>query len=145
MASPPTQNPNEVTLGGGLSDILRQYKDVRDRLEALARDSKVLDEEKQKLQEKIAEAFQRDGLKTVNLEGLGKFTVYTTSFPRISDRDQFENWRKAQGIPFDVFYSVNAGKLRGYCNEQGEQGGPYPIGIDEFEDARLRWTKPSGA
>lgn len=131
-------------LGSGLTDVLRQYKDVRDRLEALARDSKVLEDEKQSLQERIAEAFQSDGLKTVNLEGLGKFTVYTTSFPRIQDSEQFEGWRKAQGIPFDVFYSVNSGKLRGYCNEQSEQGGPYPLGIDEFEDARLRWTKPSG-
>ena len=139
------QNSESEELGLGLTDILRQYKDVRDRLEALARDSKVLDDEKQRLQEQIAEAFQRDGLKTINLEGLGKFTVYTTSFPRISDSEQFENWRKSQGIPFDVFYSVNAGKLRGYCNEQSEQGGPYPIGIDEFEDARLRWTKPSGS
>ena len=134
---------DEAQLGGGLTDVLRQYKDVRDRLEALARDSKVLEDEKQRLQEMISESFQRDGLKTVNLEGLGKFTVYTTSFPRISDSEQFENWRKSQGIPFDVFYSVNAGKLRGYCNEQGEQGGPYPLGIEEYEDARLRWTKPS--
>ena len=143
MARPSTSDKPQ--LGSGLTDVLRQYKDVRDRLDALHRDAKVLEDEKGRLQEKIAEAFQRDGVKTVNLEGLGKFTVYTTSFPRINDSEQFENWRKSQGIAFDVFYSVNAGKLRGYCNEQGEQGGPYPLGIDEFEDARLRWTKPSGS
>ena len=141
----PNSTHDTPQLGSGLTDVLRQYKDVRDRLDALSRDAKVLEDEKQRLQEQIAEAFQREGMKTVNLEGLGKFTVYTTSFPRIQDSEQFENWRKSQGIPFDVFYSVNAGKLRGYCNEQGEQGGPYPIGIEEFEDARLRWTKPSGA
>ena len=105
-------------LGAGLTDILRQYKDVRDRLDALSRDAKVLEDEKQRLQERISDAFQTDGVKTVNLEGLGKFTVYTTSFPRVSDSEVFEDWRKGQGIPFDVFYSVNAGKLRGYCNEQ---------------------------
>ena len=130
-------------LGAGLTDILRQYKDVRDRLDALSRDAKVLEDEKQRLQERISDAFQTDGVKTVNLEGLGKFTVYTTSFPRGSDSEVFEDWRKGQGIPFDVFYSVNAGKLRGYCNEQSEQGGPYPTGIEEYEDARLRWTRPS--
>ena len=78
----PSAYDNGDHLGGGLTDILRQYKDVRDRLEALARDAKVLEDEKQSLQERISEAFQSDGLKTVNLEGLGKFTVYTTSFPR---------------------------------------------------------------
>ena len=138
-----TSDKQAPQLGDGLTDVLRQYKDVRDRLEALSRDAKVLEDEKLRLQEKISDAFQTDGLKTVNLEGLGKFTVYTTSFPRVQDTEQFEDWRKSQGIPFDVFYSVNAGKLRGYCNEQSEQGGPYPIGIEEYEDARLRWTKPS--
>lgn len=143
MAQRSTSDNASPQLGDGLTDVLRQYKDVRDRLDALSRDAKVLEDEKLRLQDKISDAFQNDGLKTVNLEGLGKFTVYTTSFPRVEDTEEFENWRKSQGIPFDVFYSVNSGKLRGYCNEQSEQGGPYPTGIEEYEDARLRWTRPS--
>lgn len=80
------------------------------------------------LSSQLAKYMLSSGCSAKTLDGV-KFTQKQRIFSKVEDKDALRNWI-IENDAVDLLMTVHPSKLTAYCNEQLEQNGTIPVGVD---------------
>jgi hypothetical protein len=114
----------EANFDARLRDLARLAAEV-DRLEA---EAKQLNAEKEQLSYDLAQYMLTTGCSKKVLDGV-TYTQKQKVFSKVEDKEKLREWI-FQNDAVDLLMAVHASKLTAYCNEQLENGGTTPEGVN---------------
>lgn len=115
---------SEASFDADLRSLARLDAEI-DRLEA---EAKQLKAEKDELSYALAQYMLNTGCSKKTLDGI-TYTQKQKVFSKVEDKEKLREWI-FQNDAVDLLMAVHAGKLTAYVNEQLENGGTTPDGVN---------------
>jgi hypothetical protein len=105
-------------------DQIRRFKFISDVYEAFSEAKKHLNDiyDKQS-REHIPEAMRRDGIKTINVDGVGRVSLSNRYSCSILDKSQAYNWLAENGAASLITQTVNSSSLAAFAKNKLEEEG----------------------
>jgi len=129
---------DEEQSGEPTSIPIRSESDFDDRLRTLAQLTKEVERytgivkeltaEREQLSYSLAMYMLNSGCQSKILDGI-KFTQKQRVFTKVTDKELLHQWI-VENDAANLLMAVNSSKLTAYCNEQLEQNGEIPPGVD---------------
>ena len=128
-----------------MRELAEELAALRTQKDELAKQKKEVEEKLDALEAKIIEKLLQDGISTVILNGIGRITLSTQSFPRIKDQTKFYAYLRESGAGDIIKETVHSQTLRGYWNNlratKGDTPDPKKIGLEVFSEATVSLTR----
>lgn len=115
---------NESDFDERLRKLAKLTEVAKDQSEIL----KEVESEKEALSYQLAQYMLSSGCQSKILDGV-KFTQKQRVFSKVEDKEALRQW-VLENDAVDLLMTVHPSKLTAYCNEQLEQGGSTPTGVN---------------
>jgi len=109
-------------------DKLRELAALSSEADSLSAELKVIESSKEALSYALAQYMLNGSVKSIVLDGI-KFTQKQRVFSKVEDKEGLRQWIDENNA-VDLVMAVHPSKLTAYCNEQLEQGGDIPTGVN---------------
>lgn len=112
----------------GFDRSLRRLAELDTRADELEESLKRVKSEREALSYSLSQFMLASGCSRKTLDGI-TFTQKQKVYAKVEDKAQLQEWIEANNAELLVM-AVHAAKLNAYCNEQLEQGGDIPAGVN---------------
>lgn len=113
---------------GSFDERLRNLARLAAEIDRLEAEAKQLSAEKEQLSYALAQYMLTTGCTRKTLDGI-TYTQKQKVFSKVEDKEKLREWI-FQNDAVDLLMAVHASKLTAYCNEQLENGGTTPDGVN---------------
>jgi len=129
------EQSNELTQYGNRYSCLKQQKDE------LESQLKTTQKQLQEIELKLLELMELQNMKNFELKNVGKFFLYSSSYPRVIDNDALFADLRQKGDDALIKETIHPGTLRAYVKEQLENQNTIPKGVEVFIKNTVRFKK----
>jgi hypothetical protein len=105
-----------------LEQLLKKYREVYDKREAIRKEEKETNLELEALNRNIVRLYNTRGLTSQKLAGVGTFFIRATVMPKVLDNERLVGWLDSVGDGAIAPRSVHPSRLKSYMNERLTNG-----------------------
>lgn len=143
LAAEVDKHVDAVAMPDDLVRTAREYGETRDLLDRVSKYKDDLKEKCENFMRVLVPAMESAGIKSINIEGLGRVGTASDNTPKVVDDDLLHEWLYQQGEEGLIKRSVNYMTLKGFLNRRQDEGLPMPpADVCEVTRGRtLRFTR----
>lgn len=132
------ENPDVLS---ELKPLAKEFADLRQEKERLETELTVLSTRMAQISDTLCEKFEKCGLSSAKMEGLGIFYVSNTGRPKVEDEGQLFSDLRKRGLGDLIKETVHSQTLAAALKEARSNGEPDFAGISVFEQQAIRMRK----
>lgn len=104
--------------------VLRNMQDLRDQTDELDMRKQRLSERIEAIGQVIADRWATEGIESMNVEGMGTFSIYTKLHVSAPDKETYHTWLRANNLESLIQPQVAAKTTEALVRERLEEGLP---------------------